>query len=884
MGLPLSNDTEHSTRQALSTSSHRLTLLAVILLAFFLRIWNLDRLPPGLYYDEAYNAIDAQQVIDGIARPIFFPGNNGREPLFIYLQSLAVTLFGASAYSLRSVSVFAGVLTVPVVVVVLLRLLCWVPPTEVTERSKSKALIVQAALIAAAAISVSYWHMSLSRLGFRAIVLPLISAFAVYFFVKAWQTNRWSDFMWAGVWLGASQYTYISARLLPMVIGGFVLIELILSLRRKTMASEDSHAPITTAQRLPGAVLMVASTVLVSAPLLLIFWQQPELLAARISDVSIFVAENPATPGTPMERLVDNFGKLAGAFFINGDLNPRHNLPDRPLNDVLLAILFATGVITSLARMRRPAHHLVLLWFVVMLLPSLFSMQSPHWLRMVGALPPLAILYATGAQAIATFLSRWFKLSHLLILVLVAVIVISGGSTTYSYFGQWARLPRLADAFDADQYEAAQLVRSLLADKSEAPILLTRRLYRSLQMRFLNSDLPGARPQITGADKWLSGAAGTRYIIEYDADTTQPLFLITKETDGTLAVTQLSPIDAEGESIIANILAGKSPFGKRHTQPDRQDAHLYVGELPEITLVLDWIQYPLPTQFINGVELVGYALPIDAVPCAMAGETFPLTLYLRKADVETSDDAEALLFAHLMLSEMQIQDNGPLGNGYPMTMWRPNDIVDDSRSFDLPETLTSDKAYFETGLFWLAPNGSIQRAGIVDGDGNTAGDQVTFGPIAICDGVPEVSIDELTPLDARFEERIELVGIQLVPPQTGATEVSIELGWRAVDRSPTAYTTFVHLLDAQNNIVGQFDFPLGGEDNPTNLWVPGEQIRSSVTLPLPRDFDPDPSALAGYRLRIGLYEPVSGRQLVVTTPQRADALSFIILNITEFLP
>lgn len=160
-----------------------------------------------------------------------------------------------------------------------------------------------------------------------------------------------------------------------------------------------------------------------------------------------------------------------------------------------------------------------------------------------------------------------------------------------------------------------------------------------------------------------------------------------------------------------------------------------------------------------------------------------------------------------------------------MTMWRPNDIVDDSRSFDLPETLTSDKAYFETGLFWLAPMEHRTRWNRGWRRRYRRGPSYVRAKNAICDGVPEVSLNKLTPLDTHFEEHIELVGIQLVPPQTGATEVSIELGWRAVNRSPTAYTTFVHLLDAQNNIVGQYDFPLGGEDNPTNLWVPDPFVR-----------------------------------------------------------
>ncbi len=74
----------------------------------------------------------------------------------------------------------------------------------------------------------------------------------------------------------------------------------------------------------------------------------------------------------------------------------------------------------------------------------------------------------------------------------------------------------------------------------------------------------------------------------------------------------------------------------------------------------------------------------------------------------------------------------------------------------------------------------------------------------------------------------------------------------------------------------QHDFPVGGADNPTNLWIPGEKVRSTVALTLPPDFDP-----TLHRLRVGLYEPISGRQLAATIPGQAGASTFILLNLNE---
>ena len=87
-------------------------LLLLLVAAAWLRFWRLDALPPGLFYDEAFNGLDARQLLSGDGLPLYFPANNGREPLYIYLQAISVFLFGPTAYALRLVSALAGAVTV----------------------------------------------------------------------------------------------------------------------------------------------------------------------------------------------------------------------------------------------------------------------------------------------------------------------------------------------------------------------------------------------------------------------------------------------------------------------------------------------------------------------------------------------------------------------------------------------------------------------------------------------------------------------------------------------------------------------------------------------------------------------------------------------------
>ncbi len=134
----------------------------VLLIATILRLPACGEVPPGLYHDEAYHGLDALDVLGGDPS-FYFPANNGREPLFIYLVALAVGLLGRSPFALRMVSFFVGVLTV-----------------AVTVAMGQMLFSRRVGLLAGAVLAVTLWHVHLSRVGFRAVLLPLFIALAVW--------------------------------------------------------------------------------------------------------------------------------------------------------------------------------------------------------------------------------------------------------------------------------------------------------------------------------------------------------------------------------------------------------------------------------------------------------------------------------------------------------------------------------------------------------------------------------------------------------------------------------------------------------------------------------------------------------------------------------
>ena len=139
----------------------RLPLVAVILVAFALRLPAAGEPPPGLYHDEAYNGIDAAGVLDGELQ-LFFPANNGREPLFIYVTSAMVAIVGRSPIAPRLAAALLGTLSVAAVF------------------AAGRVLFgPRVGLIGAALLAVAPWPVILGRVGFRAGSLIVVLTLAV---------------------------------------------------------------------------------------------------------------------------------------------------------------------------------------------------------------------------------------------------------------------------------------------------------------------------------------------------------------------------------------------------------------------------------------------------------------------------------------------------------------------------------------------------------------------------------------------------------------------------------------------------------------------------------------------------------------------------------
>lgn len=453
-------------------------LLAILALAAFFRFYNLADVPPGLYPDVAINGNDALRALKTGDFKLFYPENNGREGLFINLIAFSFWLFGASVWAIKIVPAVFGLLTVLGVYFLTKQLFSYL-------NARHAQTI---ALLAAFFISISFWHVNFSRLGFRAIAVPFFLVWSFYFLFKGLACAKehasgcFVYFPLAGLLFGLGFHTYISFRVAPLIL----LVPIVFSLARFWPKLKSFwRSRLSFWRFLKESYLhdiwwlwdvFFLFLVLAALPMAIYFFQHPADFMGRTGQVSIFASDNP------LKSLAISTARSLGMFNVAGDCNWRHNYACQPELFWPIGILFLIGLIISLVKIGRPSnykkehslaletHWTLLVWFGAMLLPEVMTNEGlPHSLRSIGALPSVFIWTGLGgwwlAQKIKTLLihknSRAEKIGLLVIFVIFLTMFTLAEFTRY--FIDWGKRPEVRDSFTQRFVNEGQYLASLPA-------------------------------------------------------------------------------------------------------------------------------------------------------------------------------------------------------------------------------------------------------------------------------------------------------------------------------------------------------------------------------------------------------------------------------------
>ncbi|NKQ35539.1 MAG: hypothetical protein HF973_07985, partial [Chloroflexi bacterium] len=122
--------------------------------------------------------------------------------------------------------------------------------------------------------------------------------------------------------------------------------------------------------------------------------------------------------------------------------------------------------------------------------------------------------------------------------------------------------------------------------------------------------------------------------------------------------------------------------------------------------------------------------------------------------------------------------------------------------------------------------------------------------------------------EAQPQERVEAVfgeAIELVGYDASENEANLELTlyWRSLAPVTADYDVFIHVVDADGNILAQTDRQPLNSLAATSVWQPGDMVRDPYVIPLPPDLPGDTAVRVGLYLRkTGARLPVNGSDFV----------------------
>lgn len=390
-------------------------VIALLLIAFAMRVAWLADIPPGLHHDEAiYSAIAEKALAGGWS--IFYPEGQGREGFYTPFLAAALKWLGTGTFALRVPSVFLSILGLCVVYALARRLF--------------GSFVAAFAL---AEMSVTFWTVFPGRVAMRAVTEPLVAALAAW---ALWHTvanvkfqisnfKSWG-FAVAGGLIGLTVYTYRGARALPVIV---VLLPLYLALFDRTALERMWR----------GLVVCAVVAAVVAAPLVIFLAAHPgidQLDWAGRDQVLQALRDGDVRPA-----LGTTAGTL-GAFFVRGDPDDYYNLQGRPIFEPVTGALFAVGMLIALWRIREMRYAYVLMWFILALAPGLVSQPAPHFYRIIGVqvtafmLPGIA-LAEIQSRLLAPRPSR--RLAAVLTGCVVLLLVADGAWNAHDYFVTWGR-------------------------------------------------------------------------------------------------------------------------------------------------------------------------------------------------------------------------------------------------------------------------------------------------------------------------------------------------------------------------------------------------------------------------------------------------------------
>ncbi|MDO9300581.1 MAG: PA14 domain-containing protein [Anaerolineales bacterium] len=598
--------------------------LAILVIAAFMRLYRLDQIPFGLWYDEADNGLSALAILNQSEYlPVFVKSTN-LPAHFLYLIVFFFKILGVSVLTIRTLSVAFGMATVVV---------SFFLGNELFDR--------RLGLVFAFFIAVSRWDVNWSRIGMHGVTVPFFEILSAVLILWALRKQNLAIYTLAGLSLGLGLCFYTPLYFFPFVIGAFLLF---LWLHR--------HDLFFSSWR--GFLFLALAAIIVSVPISQFALRQTDTFSNRLHVTSIFTGKSTQEAWTAIAQTTREHLLM---FNYRGDKNGRHNLPGEPMLDPISGAFMSLGLALSLWRIRQPGAFLLIAWLLIMLTPGVFSLdfESPQSLRAIGSLPPAYLLAVIPVHALWQEWEQFHGKRSLVVFILPLIFVlgIMGYINYHIYFDLQSKRSDVWAVFSTPETIIGKTMAEL--DPQVVDIYLDVFYYYSPTMDFLapDVDITEYQPLYSYATLPILGDSEKIKVLFVEADR-RPFFLQArhyypnadfkeyKAPDGNVVLYQitLNPSD---------IAASQGITASYYRNADWQAQPFLVTK--ESTINVDW-KDGSPSQFPFGVKWQGvlYAEHYGFYRFTLLSPS-PAELYLDNVQIYLEQDGEGVQTVEVELAK-----------------------------------------------------------------------------------------------------------------------------------------------------------------------------------------------------------------------------------------
>ncbi|OGD78873.1 hypothetical protein A2368_00435 [Candidatus Collierbacteria bacterium RIFOXYB1_FULL_49_13] len=379
-------------------------LLIILLVASIFRFWGLTKSPPALNWDEVSIGINAYSVLTtardewGKFLPLAFKAyGEYKLPGMIYASIPGIALFGLNEIGVRLTPALIGILAVYTLYLL----------------GKELASI-RLGLIASALLSISPWHVHLSRASFEAGLALLFIELSLLFYCRIKKDPR--ALIKTGLFAVLSLYTYNSARIfLPLLF-----IWLFWRSRRLKLA-------------LVSCLLFLPLIITFVNPSAKVRWNTLDTLNNEGFLMAVGESRRYTPLPDPLPRLIHNkythlVYKLgldylqtfsSELLLFKGSAQTQRSVQGMGLLYLFEFPLLVIGLLSLKDKKYSTLAALLIPWILFSPIPSAITVDAPSSLRALNLLPALLLVEGIGFLSLNSWLSSRSRYFKLLLLVFV---------------------------------------------------------------------------------------------------------------------------------------------------------------------------------------------------------------------------------------------------------------------------------------------------------------------------------------------------------------------------------------------------------------------------------------------------------------------------------